>query len=250
MNNIKNLILAFSIILSSSMANAQGLSDILSNLGGGGDGESSAIQSVIEGVFTKTDLTLEDIVGSYESVGPAISFKSDNLLQKAGGMAGAAAIEQKLAPYYKQYGLVGLTLQIAEDANFEMKVKGIKISGTIETGTEKGTFVFNFKVAGMKLGKFTAYIQKSGSDIDLMFDANKLKQLISAVANLTGNTLAKTCAQILDSYDGACIGFEMKAQSSSSSSASSSTGTSTSGSSDDKSAALDALKGLLNKKKK
>lgn len=243
---MKSIIVAISLIVTSACANAQGLSDILKGLGG--DDSSSTIQNIIEGVFTKTDLTLEDIVGSYESTGPAVSFKSDNLLQKAGGVAGAAAIETKLEPYFKQYGLTGLKLEIKEDATFSMNVKGAKITGEITPNSEEGTFIFNFKVAGMKLGKFTAYIQKSGSDIDLMFDASKLKQIISAVASVTGNTLAKTCASILDSYDGACIGFKMKAVAASENSSDSGA----SAGSDDSSKAsegINALKNILNKKK-
>nr|MDE6669385.1 DUF4923 family protein [Muribaculaceae bacterium] len=51
--------------------------------------------------------------------------------------------------------------------------------------------------------------EKSGNSLDLMFDASKLKSIISAVANFSGMSLAKTAAGILDSYDGACIGFKM-----------------------------------------
>ena len=43
---------------------------------------------MLEGIFTKTNLEIADLVGEYESAGPAVSFKSDNFLQKAGGIAG------------------------------------------------------------------------------------------------------------------------------------------------------------------
>ncbi|MDE6804336.1 MAG: DUF4923 family protein, partial [Muribaculaceae bacterium] len=58
--------------------------------------------------------------------------------------------------------------------------------------------------------------------LELMFDASKLKTLISAIANFSGMSLAKTAAGILDSYDGACIGFKMNQTGSSTSSSSSS----------------------------
>lgn len=43
-----------------------------------------------------------------------------------------------------------------------------------------------------------------------MFDASKLKSLISMVAGLTGNSLASTAGKLLDSYEGLCVGFAFK----------------------------------------
>ena len=232
------MLIAGVIIMASGMSmNAQSLSDILVNLGGNGNG-GNILSSVIEGVFTKSNLTLQDLVGEYKSQGPAVTFKSENLLQKAGGIAGAATIESKLNPYYEQYGLNNMTLTVDEDANFTMKIKSISLKGTITKNDSDGTFDFNFNIAGIKLGKFTAYIEKSGSTLKLMFDATKLKDFISTVAKFTGNSMASTVSSLLDSYDGACIGWKMVSMSSNTSSGSSSS-----------SGALDALKDILNKNK-
>ena len=173
--------------------------------------------SVVEGVFTKSNLSLKDLVGEYTSEGPAVTFKSESLLQKAGGLAGASTIESKLKPYYEQYGLNNMVLTVDEEANFTMKIKSMSLKGTITKNDSDGTFDFNFNVMGIKLGKFTAYIEKSGSTLKLMFDATKLKSFISTVAKLTGNSMAKTLGNILDSYDGACIGWRMVSTSSDSS---------------------------------
>lgn len=209
---IKTLLVAFLLVCGMS-AQAQSISDILRELGGNsGSGNStvSTVGNILEGIFTRTDLTLADLVGEYQSAGPAVTFKSDNFLQKAGGVAGAAALETKLQPYYEQYGLVGMPLTIDGEGNFTLSVKGIRLSGVVTQGNEKGTFIFNIMVAkALKLGKFTAYVQKSGKNLDLMFDATKLKQLISTVAKFTGSKLATGLGSLLDSYDGACIGFQM-----------------------------------------
>lgn len=165
--------------------------------------------NIVEGVFTKSNLTVEDLVGEYTATGPAVTFKSENFLQKAGGIAGAAAIESKLQPYYQQYGLNNMTLTVDKDANFTMKIKMLSLKGTIIRNDSEGAFDFNFNVMGIQLGKFTAYIEKSGSNLKLMFDATKLKSFISTVAKLTGNSMAKTLGTILDSYEGACIGWKM-----------------------------------------
>lgn len=208
MKIFKTLMVGVLVSASTIVVNAQSLSDILGGLGGNNN-VGSVLGSVIEGVFTKSNLSIQDLVGEYASQGPAVTFKSENLLQKAGGIAGAATIESKLQPYYEKYGLNNMTLVIDQDANFTMKIKSLSLKGTITKNDSEGTFDFNFNVAGIKLGKFTAYIEKSGSNLKLMFDASKLKDIISTVAKFTGNTMASALASILDSYDGACIGFKM-----------------------------------------
>lgn len=214
MKIFKNLMVGAMIIASTLSMNAQGLSDILGSIGGkssnsGSGGVGDILSGVIEGVFTKTNLSLQDLTGEYKAEGPAVTFKSDNFLQKAGGIAGAAAIESKLKPYYEQYGLNNMTLTVDTAANFTMKIKSLSLKGTISPQDSDGAFTFNFNVMGIKLGGFKAYIEKSGNNLNLMFDASKLKSFISTVASLTGNSMAKALGSILDSYDGACIGWKM-----------------------------------------
>lgn len=224
---------------SSTNTNAQGLSDILGNVTNGSNGSTGNILSgIIEGVFTKSDLTLADLVGEYQAQGPAVTFKSENFLQKAGGIAAASAIEAKVNPYYEQYGLNNMELTIDENANFVMKVKSISLKGTITRNDDQGTFDFNFNVAGISLGKFTAYIEKSGKNLNLMFDATKLKSFISTIAKFTGNSLASTLGTLLDSYDGLCIGWKMVGTSSSQNNSGSSVGNTISN-------GLNSLKGIL-----
>lgn len=200
------------ICVSTFVCGAQSLGDILGGLGGGGgnnSGSGNILSNILEGVFTKSNLTVEDLVGEYSATGPAVTFKSENFLQKAGGIAGAAAIESKLNPYYEKYGLNNMTLTVDAETNFTMKIKSLSLKGTITKNESEGTFDFNFNVMGIKLGKFTAYIEKSGKNLNLMFDATKLKSFISTVAKLTGNSMATTLGTILDSYEGACIGWKM-----------------------------------------
>lgn len=252
MKIIGRILLASIFVMSAQLMSAQNIGDLLKGIGGGGS-TGDILSNVIEGVFTKSNLSLADLVGEYKSQGPAVTFKSDNFLQKAGGIAGAAAIEAKLNPYYEQYGLNGMTLTVDKDANFKMTIKGMSLSGSISKNESEGTFEFNFKVIGFNLGKFTAYIEKSGSNLNLMFDATKLKSFISTVAKFTGNSLASTVGSILDSYEGACIGFKMVSVSSGSQSQSSNSKDNTHQSDSVSSGSsivnqgLDALKGIFKK---
>lgn len=252
---IRSFFIALALILSANAANAQGIGNLLKGIGSGSSDLGSTIGNVIEGVFTKSNLEVADLTGEYVSEGPAVTFKSDNLLKKAGGIAGAAALETKLNPYYEQYGLNGMPLSIDSVGNFSLTVMKIKLSGSIEKGSEEGTFRFNLKLGGsMKIGSFTAYVEKSGKNMNLMFDATKLKELISTVASVSGVSMAKTLASLLDSYDGACVGFKMKYAGNASNIGNEGEegnegNVGQEGNSDNISTGVNALRNLLNKKK-
>ncbi len=183
----------------STAAYAQSVTDLLGGVLG----------NVAQGVFSSSNLSVSDIAGEWTASGSAISFQGDNFLKKAGGLAAAGAIESKLDPYYKKLGLNNAVLTVNSDGNFKLKIKGISLSGTAESNGD-GTFYFNFKAFGsFSLGKVKTYVQKSGNNLDVMFDAKKLKTLISGVAKLTGISVAKTISSVLDSYEGLCVGFKM-----------------------------------------
>ena len=208
------------------------LKDILGGAGG-------ALGNIVEGVFTKTDLTVADIAGEWTSTGSAVSFQSDNFLKKAGGTAAAGAVESKLDEYYSKFGLTGATLEIDQDGNFTLTIKKLPLKGTLSV-KDKGIFHFVFNAGGMmKLGSMTAYVEKTPTGLNVMFDADKIKKIMTLAATLSGSKMVSTADKLLQEYDGICIGFKMKGQSAASDD--SSTGTSVTNT------AVDALKGLFGK---
>ncbi|MDE6631677.1 MAG: DUF4923 family protein, partial [Muribaculaceae bacterium] len=189
------------------------LKDLLGNAGDILGGAGGALGNVLEGVFTKTDLTVADIAGEWTSTGSAVSFQSDNFLKKAGGSAAAGAVESKLDDYYKKFGLTGAVLDIDQDGNFTLTIKKLPIKGTLEVKS-KGVFTFNFNAGGlMKLGSMSAYVEKTPTGINVMFDADKIKKIMTLAASISGSKMVSTADQLLKQYDGICIGFKMKGQS-------------------------------------
>lgn len=204
---MKKVILAFAIAISSlgSTTYAFDLSSILGNAG-------TAVSGVVEGLFTQSDITVAQMAGTWTAQGSAVCFQSDNFLQKAGGSAAASTIESKLDPYYKQYGLTGSVLTVNSDGTFTLKVKSLSLKGTISKRSD-GNFDFTFTPFGsFKLGTIKAYVEKPVGGLNVMFDATKLKSLISTIATLTGNSMAKTAGSLLDSYEGLCVGFAFKGE--------------------------------------
>lgn len=237
---MKKLLVAAVIVASISGLEAKAF-DLGSLLGNAGD----AVTGVVEGLLTQSDISVEQMAGTWTAMGSAVAFQSDNALKKAGGAAVAGTIESKLDPYYQKYGLTGSTLTVQSDGNFTLKVKGISLKGKI-TKREDGNFNFAFTPFGsFKIGSITAYVEKPLNGLNVMFDASKLMSLISSIAKLTGNSLANTAADLLGSYDGLLVGFEYKG-----SGASPTTNSTTSPSSNDSTGSnklTDTLKGLFGK---
>lgn len=233
------LLIGGSCTMPAIAASLPDLKEILSAGGG-------ALGGLIEGVFTTSNLKISDIAGQWTAQGSAVSFKSENFLKKAGGAAAAGAVESQLDPYYKKYGLTGAVLQIDNDGNFSLTIKKIALGGTVTLKSE-GVFTFNFIAFGtFGFGSMDAYIEKTGSNISVMFDADKIKKLISFAATVSGNKMATAADKVLQQYDGICIGFEMKktGEAANQSKSYKSDATDKSGKSDTTSA-INALRGLF-----
>lgn len=180
--------------------------DLKDILGAGG----GALGNIIEGVFTKSDLTVADLEGEWTSTGSAVTFQSDNFLKKAGGNAAAGAVESQLDEYYKKFGLTGAVFTVDNQGNFSLKIKMVTLKGTIAVKS-KGVFTMKFTAMGtMSLGSMDAYVEKSPSSLNVMFDADKIKKIMTFAATISGNKMVSTADKLLKQYDGICIGFKMK----------------------------------------
>lgn len=206
------------VLLIGLMASASELDikDVLNGVNNGGNGSSTTekLAGLAGALLSSDKISIESLHGSWAYKSPAVTFKSDNLLKKAGGAAVSEPIEGKLASYYSKLGFTRMTLVVNEDNTFEMKIKKITLKGTITEVTDKNSqanFVFSFKAAGkVSLGKLDTYVRKSAlGTLSIMFDVSKLISLVEKVSTLTNLSSAKTLSSALSSYDGMCAGFEM-----------------------------------------
>lgn len=198
------------------------LKDLL-NKGAAADSASSSSQSdttsdkglgslgsLLGNILGTGNIEVKDLVGTWDYSSPAVTFKSDNLLKKAGGAAASTVIEQKLKEYYKKAGIDGMTLTIEADSTFTMKLKRITVSGTIEK-TADGNFQFNFRIGKkIPIGSMAAYISKAGNTVDITFDVSKLIVLVDKIATFSGNSTLTGISKLLNSYDGLCAGFTLR----------------------------------------
>jgi len=207
MNRFLRILLIATLIISAPAVSAQSKS-----------GKSGGLGDILSGLANKmgigsTGLTIDKMVGSWKYSGPAVSFKSDNLLLKAGGAAAASQVESKLEPYYRTAGFTSLVMTIAADSTFTFKAKLANLAGTISKNEKTGNFVFHFKaLKKINVGSMEAYITLNGNKMELTFDVSKLMTLIEKAGKLTGNSTIKGVSAILKQYDGMTAGFELQKQ--------------------------------------
>ncbi len=211
--------IAVATCLFGASASTLDIKDILNGVNNSGNGESTAdkLAGLAGSLLSSDKIDVEALHGAWSYKAPAVTFKSDNLLKKAGGAAVSETIEGKLATYYSKLGFTSMTLVVNEDNTFEMKLKRITLKGTIEPASDKNSqanFIFNFKAAGkINVGKIDTYVKKSAlGTVSVMFDISKLITLVNKVSTLTNISSAKTLSSALSSYDGMCAGFELKKQ--------------------------------------
>lgn len=174
------------------------------------DGILGALGSFIGNMTANKNFTVDDIVGQWSYTAPSVSFKSENALKNVGGAAAATSVENKLAPYYKTLGITRTTLTIAKDHTFSMKMGIIPLKGTVAK-TDDGRLEFTFTgITGRSLGKVDAVATKSGSSLNLTFDATKFIKVLTSVAGKLNISTLNTLASLLNGYDGIYMGFRLK----------------------------------------
>lgn len=182
--------------------------------GGGLGGILEGVQSLGNklGIIPSKTVDIAYLEGVWDYKKPAVAFKSENLLAKAGGVAASAKVESELEPYYQKAGLDKMVLTVNADSTFTMKLAHGQLNGTIVSNPDKKTLTFKFKVLGVSLLSTEAFVNaETNKSMSLTFDVTKLLVIIEKVTAFSGSLSGKTSLKALDAilkkYDGMTAGF-------------------------------------------
>lgn len=184
---------------------AQTLKDLLKKAAG-----SSAVQEVVESV---TGISLQaDIKGTWDYSGVAVKLVSEDLLKSAAAGVAAGQVEDKLDGYVQKIGIkpgaFGFTF--SEDNTFTTTFKGKNIPGTYTLDEQAKTLTLTYgKTSFMKGFTMTATVNITSSQLDLMFNADKLLDFIGKVSATSKNTTLSAISAVAEQYDGMKLGFEL-----------------------------------------
>ena len=172
-----------------------------------------AIGSIISNATATTKFEIADLQGTWKYSAPAISFASEDALSQIGGISASAAIESKLAPYYKKLSLTSAEITFDAEGNFEIKLKRGTLKGVATKQGDDGALVFNFQgaITGHEVGSLAARATKSATgELTLTFDASRLIQLVKTISTYANNSTITTISQMLESYDNIYVGAKFK----------------------------------------
>lgn len=182
-------------LLLTTNSHAQSLKDLLNK---------ENIEKAVNAISGKTSV---DMTGSWSYTGAAIEFKSDNLLQKAGGAVAATAAEKKLDEQLAKVGIKAgqMSFTFAADSTFNVNIgkKNLKGTYSYDSSTQKVNLKF------VKLIAMNAKVSTTASNMDLLFDSDKLLQLLTFLSSKSSNATLKGIGSLADKYDGMMTGFSM-----------------------------------------
>ena len=197
-------IMAMAVCLAGQTASAQTLKDLLKKAT-----NNETVKNVVESV-TGTTLPV-DVKGTWTYSGTAVKFESEDLLKSTAASLAAGQVEDKLDEYVQKVGIKAGTFSFTfnEDKTFVVTVKGKNFNGTYTVSEDYKTMTLQFgKTFATK--PFTAAISATSAQLDLLFQADKLLELLEKLTASSNNATLKTVSTIAGQYDGMQLGLELK----------------------------------------
>ena len=165
-------------------------------------------ENIEKAVNTITGKSTASMEGTWAYTGSAIEFKSDNLLQKAGGSVAAGAAESKLNEQLAKVGIKEGQMSFTFNADSTLTVK-------VGTKSIKGTYSYDASsqqatLKLMKLIPLNAKVNCTSTNMDLLFNSDKLLKLVALISSKSSNSTLKAIGSLANSYDGMMLGFALK----------------------------------------
>lgn len=179
-------------------ANAQNLGSLLQGL----------TETVKDAVTGTTEVTESSISGTWTYSGPAVEFESDGLLAQAGGEVAASTVESKITELFSKIGIKSgsTSYTFSDDGTYTQTICGKSISGTYTLSDSKITMKTSIGLS------FSADVEISGSTLNLLFNADKLLELIKTTSgslSSSANSSLSSLSTLVENYDGLNVGFEL-----------------------------------------
>lgn len=159
---------------------------------------------------TVNHFTALEFTGEWLYEGVDVKFKSDKLLNKAGGAIAAAKIEKDLDKELEKMGFEpGVTSFVFNDnGTFSNTTGGKTIKGKYTYDSKKGVITLKY----LNLLPIKADVSGTGKKMSLLFEANGFLSLVSFLGGHSGISAVKAITSIVNSYDGMMVGMEFRKQ--------------------------------------
>lgn len=196
------LLTAGAACLISETASAQSLKDLFSK---------DNIKDVVENV-TGLDLSKDEavITGTWQFSGTAVELESKDILKKAAAKLAVETIEKKLDETIAKIGITpGLfAFTFNEDKSFIVGFKKKEIKGTYTLSDDKKKLTLTFGRFS-KLGTMEVITDLGSKELDLMFKADNLLELLGKITSEGNSDSMKALSTLVGAYEGINLGLEL-----------------------------------------
>ena len=194
---IKSVVFLSFVLINSGILCAQSLEDLL---------KSESAKKMLNTVKEKTGV--KSIEGTWQYEGAACQFKSDDLLQKAGGIAMAEGMKTKLEAAYAKAGIVSgkLSYTFSADSTFTSQFGQKTFKGTYSYNASTGILTLNY----YSLFRMEASVVKTLKGISTLYDADRLLKFVTLLSGISKSSTLAAVGKVAAQYDGMRLGFELK----------------------------------------
>ena len=205
---MKLRILVAALCLCGQVASAQSLKDLLKKVT-----TNETVKNVVENVVEDVagvNIPV-DITGTWTYSGTAVEFESEDLLKSTAASLAATQVENKLDEFVGKVGIKAGTFSFtfSEENKFTAKVLGKSFNGTYTLSEDYKTLSLQFSSL-FSTKPFVATVVVTGTQLDLLFAADRLLELLGKLTENSTNTILKTIGTVVNQYDGMKIGLELQ----------------------------------------
>lgn len=176
-----------------------------------GEQAASAVTDLLKNVLG-ISVDEDKIPGTWSYVQPAVEFESADALTNAGGSIVADTVEEKIAPMFTKLGIKAgaVVFVLGQDGKMTITVGKKNVSGT--WAYDKKSEEVSLTLGSKAPKTFSTRMTVNGDNINILFKADKLLELVKSIASSSSNTSLATIGALVKAYDGMNIGFEMARQ--------------------------------------
>lgn len=203
---IRSIFIAAVLCMVSGNIQAQSLKDLLNKAK-----NSSALKEAVENVTGVEIAVKPEITGNYTYSGVAVKLESDDLIKNAAASVAATQIEDKLDETLAKIGVKSgmFNFRFSSDSTFTTTFKAKEFTGKYSV-SENGKNISLTYGKNISLKPFTATLSVNGDITELLFDTDRLLELIGKLTANSSNSAFSTINAIASQYDGMKSGLELK----------------------------------------
>jgi len=182
-------------------------SSALGGLLGGGTLQQSGtdILGTVLGSLLGGTTSRQSLTGTWTYSGPKLVFESENILSQLGGQVLSSNLEQKLGTQLEKMGFKAgkSALVLNSDGSCSLALGNRSLPGTYtyDPGTNKMTLN-----GVLGVGQMTCTVSVQGNQLYMLFDADKLLSVASALGS---SKSTGTLGTLINSYTGLKLGWAM-----------------------------------------